>query len=452
MRYLSTRNDHITASFQEVVLQGLSADGGLYVPEFFPSLDIASLRNAGYHTIAFDVMRHFTDIPSDDLKHLIAKTYTEQAFSHPDITPLVAAGPQKYFLELFHGPTLAFKDLALQFLGNLFEYYAAKNNHATVVLGATSGDTGSAAIEACRGRQGMKIFILHPHEKTSSMQRRQMTCVDDENVFNIALQGTFDDCQTIVKQLFQQKNAHYVAVNSINWARIMAQIVYYMAASLRLPDADFIVPTGNFGNIYAGFVARRMGAPIRNLIIASNRNDILTRTYHTGIMRCDPVAPSLSPSMDIQISSNFERYLYEAAGRDSKLLTTMMNAFRNQKTVALPSDMHHHFQNDFIAQSANDEETLMAMRKVYDQTGIIIDPHTAVGVAAASKLGLADHHPLIHLACAHPAKFEETVMKALGVAPSLPPHFEILKEKPERFVVLPNNIDSVAEYIGAQGA
>ncbi len=451
MRYLSTRNDHITASFEDVVLNGLSSDGGLYVPEFFPRLDISSLHNADYHTIAFDVMKHFTDIPSDDLKYLIAKTYTEQAFSHPDITPLVGARAGKYFLELFHGPTLAFKDLALQFLGNLFEYYTAKNNRPMIVLGATSGDTGSAAIEACRGRKGMKIFILHPHEKTSDMQRRQMTCVEDENVFNIALQGTFDDCQAIVKQLFQQENAHYIAVNSINWARIMAQIVYYVAAALRLPNADFVVPTGNFGNVYAGYVARRMGAPIRNLVIASNRNDILTRTYHTGVMRRDQVAPSLSPSMDIQISSNFERYLYEAGGRDSKRLALMMQEFRDHNTVTLSDAMHHHFQNDFIAQSANDEETLAAMRNVYDQTGIIIDPHTAVGVAAASKLEFADH-PLIHLACAHPAKFEETVMRALGVTPPLPKHFESLKEKRERFVILPNKSDSVAEYIQAQGA
>jgi threonine synthase len=447
MNYISTRSHLAPASFRDVVLRGLSDDGGLYVPENIPKLDIAALRGADYQTVAFHVIRRFVAISDDDLRGLITATYNDAVFQSPVITPLHNYAPQRYLLELYHGPTLAFKDVALQFLGRLFSHFAAEDHKDRIILGATSGDTGSAAIHACRGRAGMKIFILHPHDRTSDIQRRQMTCVSDANVFNIAVDGSFDDCQRIVKDLFSLHPNRFTAVNSINWARIVAQIVYYVVASLQVGNANFVVPTGNFGNIYAGFMAKRMGARINKLIIASNRNDILTRTYDTGVMRVDSVTSSLSPSMDIQVSSNFERYLFEAAGRDALQIASLMHAFRTTGHATLPNDIYRALRSDFLAGSASDDETAAAMKRLYYDYNLMIDPHTAVGVAVSEKLQLPQDEAVIHLACAHPAKFEETVTQTTGVSPNMPQFLQDLKTANERYATLPADSNTINDYI-----
>lgn len=459
IRYISTRGDAAPKSFTDVLLSGMAPDGGLYVPTEWPQLDLTALEGKSYPEIAFTVLQPFVggDIPDDDLRTLITETY-ENNFTHIAAAPLVQMGPDAWVMELFHGPTIAFKDYALQLLGRLFDYVLEKRGERITIVGATSGDTGSAAIEGCRDCANIDIFILHPSGRTSEVQRRQMTTIDSANVFNVALEGTFDDCQDAVKAMFADEpfrsEINLSAVNSINWARIAAQIVYYVAAGLSLGAAQgrkisFAVPTGNFGNVYAAYCAKQMGLPIERLVIGSNRNDILTRFFENGEMKKDGVEPSLSPSMDIQISSNFERFLFDLLGRDAGQLRAKMESFRQSGSYDLPPALMEEARALFSAHRCSDEQTLAMMAACYRETKMLIDPHTAVGVhaALADRGGFAGKTPIVALACAHPAKFPDAVEKATGIRPPLPPHLADLYDRKEKMKVLANDLPALQTYI-----
>jgi threonine synthase len=455
IRYVSTRGGGTPQSFTDVMLAGMAPDGGLYVPQSWPEFDAAFIRNlAGlsYAEIALNVMAPFIgdSIAPDALRRIVAETYEGDVFDHRAVAPLLQLGPQAWLMELYRGPTLSFKDYALQLLGRLFDHVLSQQSRRMTIVGATSGDTGSAAIEACKSCRNIDIFILHPKGRTSDIQRRQMTSVSAPNVHNIAIEGTFDDCQALVKACFADEKLrtelNLSAVNSINWARIMAQVVYYFAAALALgaPDraVSFTVPTGNFGNVYAAYVARRMGLPIHNLTIATNRNDIITRFFESGEMKVGGVEPSLSPSMDIQVSSNFERYLFDLLGRDGKAVKKLMDDFAVKKQFSVPLEMRIKARAEFTARRCNDEDTINMMRACYDATGLVIDPHTAVGLHAATQSMAADPSvPMVALACAHPAKFPAAVRDAIGIDPAMPPHLAAVMKKAEHLMVLPNNLD-----------
>lgn len=461
IRYVSTRGPGPSQSFLDVMMAGMAPDGGLYLPEAWPTLDpqiFSRLSGMSYAEIAMHIVEPFVgrDIAAKTLQSLLNETYTPEFFDHTAMTPLVQAGPNAWIMELFHGPTYSFKDYALQFLGRLFDHVLAERGERITIVGATSGDTGSAAIEACRHCKNIDIFILHPQGRTSDIQRRQMTSVDAPNVFNIALEGTFDDCQGVVKTLFADEtfrdDTNLSAVNSINWVRIMAQIVYYAVASVALGGGQrpisFAVPTGNFGNVYAGWVARHMGVPIKNLVVASNRNDILTRFFETGEMKIGAVTPSLSPSMDIQISSNFERYLCDLMDRDYQGLARLMESFKTQKAFRLSGDLMQKARQDFQAYRCDDAETIELMKQCHQATGIVIDPHTAVGMHAAQHaLSRDPATPMVMMACAHPAKFPDAVRKATGIDPAMPPGLATVQGKAEHLTVLPCNLDKVRGYI-----
>lgn len=455
MRYVSTRGPGQPKDFADVLLSGLAPDGGLYMPMEWPSVDTTGFSGLSYAETALRVMKPFIgDTPgAPALEKIVRDTYEGGAFDHPSVAPLVQAGTDLWLLELFHGPTLSFKDYALQLLGRLFDHVLAEKGERITIVGATSGDTGSAAIEACRGRDNIDIFILHPYGRTSDVQRKQMTTVGAPNVHNIAIDGTFDDCQTLVKAMFAdemlRRDLNLSAVNSINWARIMAQTVYYFAASAQFPrGAAFTVPTGNFGNVFATWSARRMGAPVRNLVIASNRNDILTRFFETGAMTFKTVEPSLSPSMDIQISSNFERYLFELCGHDHYALRGMMETFARDRSFSLPPDMMKKARADFKARRCTDAQTLETMKNFYSETGMQIDPHTAVGVHAA-RLEAGKNHtmPMVIASTAHPAKFPEAVEKATGRIPPVPERLAAVLEKKESFSRMPNDIHRIKDFV-----
>lgn len=470
MRYISTRDNYISYSFSEILMRGMAPDGGLFVPQDWPSLSVEqwrALQGKPYHEIAFAVMRLFIDdtVAQTELKDAIEESYLNHvkpdsmsSFRHNDIAPLYNLGNNKYVMELFHGPTLAFKDIALQFLGRLFDIVLKKEHKHITIIGATSGDTGSAAIEGCKDCKNARIFILHPHGHTSDVQRRQMTTVLSDNVHNIALEGTFDDCQNIVKELFADtalnQTHNFTAINSINWARIMAQIVYYVSTALHLgaPDKgiEFTVPTGNFGNMFAAFAAKKMGIPIHRLVIASNENDILTRFIHTGRLETTSVHHTFSPSMDIQISSNFERYLFEHFTRNEDDLTGFMNRFKT-KGIALTSKKN--IDPLFAAYRVSDDDTLRTIKHVYEQYGYLLDPHSAVGFSAmedALEDGiLSEGVAKVILACAHPAKFPDAVQKATGIKPELPNTLADLFEREERYHVLPNDYASVVDFINS---
>jgi threonine synthase len=458
VRYLSTRGAAPELSFEETVLAGLASDGGLYVPDHIPEFsmaEIAAMQSLSYPELAYTIISRFTEgsIEPAALEKIIADAYKE--FRHPAIAPLAQIDTHTFILELFHGPTLAFKDFALQFLGRLLEHILSKRKQKLVVIGATSGDTGSAAIAGCRGRANMDIFILHPHGRVSDVQRRQMTTVADANVHNIAIEGTFDDCQDIVKALFAdaafRKQHNLTAVNSINWARIVAQIPYYFYAALALGaparKVSFSVPTGNFGDIYAGYIARRMGLPIGELIIATNRNDILSRTLTTGTGGMQEVVPTLSPSMDIQVSSNFERLLFELYDRSGVAIAELMARFRKEKTLTLAPQAWAQLKAQFAACPVSDEETKETIEGVYRATGMLLDPHSAVGVAAGERCRRDTATPLVVLATAHPAKFPDSVQAATGVKPALPRHLSDLNSYPERCDTLQNDVAAVKIHI-----
>jgi threonine synthase len=456
-KYVSTRGTAPTLTFDDVLLTGLARDGGLYVPESWPTLSPERLRSyqgMPYAEVAVDVMWPYVEgtIEHDVFAELVEDAYS--TFRHPDVVPLVPLGGNLHLLELFHGPTLAFKDVALQLVGHLFDHELTKRGERVTIVGATSGDTGSAAIEACRDREALDIVILHPKGRTSEIQRKQMTTVLAGNVHNVAIEGTFDDCQDLVKAMFNdipfRDRHHLSAVNSINWARILAQVVYYVKAAAELGGGplSFTVPTGNFGNVFAGWVARRMGVPIRQLVVASNRNDILPRFFESGLMEMRGVTPTTSPSMDIQVSSNFERLLFELCGRDGATVTELMERFREERFVDLGTDRLAMAQEVFASASIDDDAVARVIAATYRRTQQLVDPHTAVGLGAAAL-----HHdgavPMVCLATAHPAKFPDAVHDAVGITPELPPHLADLYERPERCVDLPNDLAVVEDFVAS---
>lgn len=458
MYYGSTRGEAPALSFDDVVLAGLARDGGLYVPETWPSLsdtDLAAMRDLSYADVAARVMAPFAApcLNEAALHDIAADAYAR--FDHPDVAPLVPLGDNLYLLELFHGPTLAFKDYALQILGRLFERILAGRAERITIIGATSGDTGSAAIEACRDRDRIEIFILHPRGRTSEVQRRQMTTVAAGNVHNVAVEGTFDDCQALVKALFAdaafRDRMGLAAINSINWARIAAQVVYYVRAALALGALeraiDVAVPTGNFGNVFAGYVARRIGVPIRRLIVGSNSNDILTRFFHSGRMEVCAVHPTLSSSMDIQVSSNFERLLFDLFDRDPEAVRALMADLRDTGMFAVDAGKLAAARALFAAARFDDRETTETIRAVYRDRNIILDPHSAVGVAAARRCMEDTSVPTIALATAHPAKFPDAVDRAIGVRPQLPPALADLMDREEHYAVLPAATAAIRDHI-----
>ncbi|WP_025270174.1 threonine synthase [Hippea sp. KM1] len=447
MRYKSTRGGVGDLSFIDAFLMGLATDGGLIVPCHIPSVDLDALKDLSYKELAFEIFKLFVDdIPDGDLKGLIEKSYS--TFDTDQITPLVRRDGV-FVLELFHGPTFAFKDVALQFLGNLFEYVLKKRHTYVNVLGATSGDTGSAAIYGLKGKENVNIFILHPHNKVSPVQELQMTTVEDGNVFNLAVEGTFDDCQAIVKTIFNdlefKERYHLAAVNSINWARILAQIVYYFYAYFRsgLDEVYFSVPTGNFGDIFAGYMAKRMGLPIKRLILATNSNDILYRFVNFGDYSTGEVVKTLSPSMDIQVASNFERYLYYLFGSEERV-KQLMDEFSRKKKLSFDGDILKKVREDFESYKADEENTLNTIKSFYEKTGYIIDPHTAAGVFAAEQSG---HEDVICLSTAHPAKFPEAIKMAIGIYPPQPEAIANLKNKKKRMWVVDNSVEEVKNFI-----
>ena len=461
MRYVSTRGKAPVLAFDEVVLAGLARDGGLYVPESWPRLSAADLRamaDLDYATLAARVMAPFAEpaIHEADLAAITAEAY--RGFDHhPDVAPLKPLGDDMWLMELFHGPTLAFKDYALQILGRLFDLVLARRGERVTVVGATSGDTGSSAIEACRDRASIEIFILHPNGRVSDVQRRQMTTVASANVHNIAIEGTFDDCQDLVKGMFNdavfRDRLNLAAVNSINWARIAAQVVYFVHAALAVggPDrrVDFSVPTGNFGNVFAGYVAREIGVPIGRLIVGSNRNDILTRFFASGGMQTEAVLPTLSPSMDIQNSSNFERLLFELYDRDGATVGRLMQRFREDGRFEIEPERWRRALRVFEAERFDDEQTKAIIRAVYEETGNLLDPHSAIGVAAARARHRKGGAPMISVATAHPAKFPEAVEAATGVHPELPARLADLFEREERYEVLPADLGIVKDVVSS---
>lgn len=461
MEYISTRGESEKAGFKEILLSGMAPDGGLYLPSSFPEIDFASLskfEGMSYSEIAAKIMLPFVgdSINGAKFHELVTETYESGKFRHGAVAPLVQVGPDAWILELFHGPTIAFKDYALQFLGKLFDHVLEERGEKITIVGATSGDTGSAAIEACRYCENASVFILHPEGRVSDVQRRQMTCVDSENVHNIAIKGNFDDCQALVKAMFSspsfREEVNLSAVNSINWARIIAQTAYYVVAAVALGaphrKVSFAVPTGNFGNVFAAYSARQMGLPVEKLIIGTNRNDILTRFFESGTMKLEGVIPTVSPSMDIQVSSNFERYLYYLLDCNAEDVSAKMSEFSSKGEFSVALEKLEKAQRDFIAMRCNEDETARTMKVCYEETGYLIDPHTAVGLNAAMQQISGDlSAPVVSLACAHPAKFPDAVEAATGVRPELPAHLSDLFDKTEYVVPLENDLEKVMDYI-----
>lgn len=458
MKYISTRGQCEPQNFEEVVLTGLAPDGGLFIPEAVPQLSreqILSWKNLSYAELAYEVVRLYVDgaVEDDVLKQMLVDTYAE--FSHADVAPLHELTDNEWVLELFHGPTLAFKDFALQLLGRLLDYFLQKRQQHVAILGATSGDTGSAALEGCKHSEFVDIFILHPHNRVSEVQRKQMTTVLGDNVHNIAISGNFDDCQQIVKQAFSDQSFlpdgyQLVAVNSINWARIMAQIVYYFYAALKFIDKNeavsFSVPTGNFGDIYAGYLAKKMGLPIKQFIIATNKNDILHRFISQNQYNLSGLEASLSPSMDIMVSSNFERFIFDMFKGDTAKVSSFV--------TGLSSNINRVSTNEwafakaiFDSASVDDETTCAVIKEVFDRQGYLLDPHTAIGVKAAQLCKQESVTPMISLATAHPVKFSEAIQRAGIETPALPDHLSDLYEREESYAVLPKNLSDVESYI-----
>ncbi|MBN2808208.1 MAG: threonine synthase [Deltaproteobacteria bacterium] len=460
MKYISTRGGIDPVSFNQAVMMGLASDGGLLLPESIPvfsTSEIAALTDLSYTELAMAIFSRFIgdDIPAPTLSALIEASYA--TFSHKKVVPLQKVD-DIYIHELFHGPTFAFKDVALQFLGNLFEYLLLREKSKLNIIGATSGDTGSAAIHGVRGKENINIFILYPHGKVSPVQEKQMTSVLDDNVFNLAIKGNFDDGQRIVKELFAdlefKHSFHLGAVNSINWARIMAQIVYYFSAFSQLPpearkDFTVVVPTGNFGNIFAGWMAKKMGLPIKKLLLATNANDILHRFIRSGIYQRATVTPTLSPSMDIQLASNFERYLYYLNDCNAAKLKEMMAEFTTSGEIKVSAALSAETARDFSSCRVDDQAILSTIKDTWDKTGYTLDPHSATGVRAARELQRRNSvtSSIVCLATAHPAKFPDAVKEAIGVFPAAPPEIAALAELPCRFELVEAQTTAVKNYV-----
>jgi len=455
MNYISTRGNIKPVCFTDAVMMGLASDGGLVLPERIPDISdaVCQWKNLTYIDLAMEIMRLYTDLPERDLEELLRKSYA--TFSDPEISPVVQVNGV-HILELFHGPTLAFKDIALQFLGNLFEYIMKRSGHSLNILAATSGDTGSAAICGVKGKKRISIFVMHPHGRISRTQERQMTSVPDENVFNIAVNGTFDDCQKIMKTIFSDLTFkdHYSlgSVNSINWARLLAQIVYYFYAAFRVMEetgADkirFSVPTGNFGDILAGYMAARMGLPVGRLVLATNENDILARFFSSGNYRPGAVHSTISPSMDIQVASNFERYLYYRTGENPARLRELMRTFVDSGQLSVQCRPGEAVDSLFIAGAGNTGTTLSTIREWHNEHGYLLDPHTAVGVYVGSQ-HLDHNEPMICLATAHPAKFAEAIKDATNRDIAHHPAIDSLEDVPTRCDVVPASTAAVRKYL-----
>jgi threonine synthase len=455
MQYISTRGRAPVLSFSEAMMTGLARDGGLYVPESVPVMaraDIAALAGQPYEEVAFRVMWPYLGdtFTAEEFRGLIAKAYA--GFGHDARAPLVQLAPNHFLLELFHGPTLAFKDFAMQLIGQMMQAALAKSGERITIVGATSGDTGSAAMEAFRGLSNVDVFILYPHGRVSEVQRRQMTTPIEPNVRAIAMDGDFDDCQARVKDMFNdlvfRDGVRLAGVNSINWARVLAQVVYYFSAAVSLGaphrKVSFTVPTGNFGDIFAGYIARQMGLPIETLVIATNQNDILDRAIKTGAYKTNGVKPSISPSMDIQVSSNFERVLFDAYGRDGAAVSALM-AEMKAGGFTISQGALQMLREQFTSGRCDEDETLAMIRSAFAQTGEVLCPHTAVGVkVAAEHLGAT---PMITLATAHPAKFQDAVEAAMGTRPILPERMTDLFDREERVTRLPNDLAALQAHI-----
>ena len=451
MHYISTRNNKIKESFSSILFQGLSKDGGLYLPSKWPQISINKLKGKTYSEIAFEVIHPFLeeDFNEDKIKKIISKTY--EIFEHDKIAPILQIDKNKYILELFYGPTLAFKDYALQFLGNLFFSLISHKDKKITVLGATSGDTGSAAIEAFKGSELIQVFILHPYGKVSEMQRRQMTTIEETNVHNIAIKGTFDDCQNIVKELFLdndlQSSTSLTAINSINWARLVAQVVYYYWSYLQInkEDINFVVPSGNFGNVFSANVAKKMGLPIQQLHITTNQNDILHSSIAKGLMKKNLVIQTISPSMDIQISSNFERQLFESANRNSDTIKDMFQEFSKTGLYTFEKSIIDNLKSIYLTTAVNDQDTLSTIKLINDKYDYLADPHTATGLSVL--LGKNVNEPWVSLACAHPAKFGNAIEQAIGKSSVLPKELSKLFDKEEKMTILENNKQKLKSLI-----
>ena len=452
MRYVSTRDNSKEYSFEEVFIKGLADDGGLYVPtslKKFSLKELSDLKNLNYNDLSTEIINQFSSdfISKDDLSSLIKKSYS--TFREKDVVKISNIGDLK-LLELFHGPTLAFKDIAMQFIGNLYEYYLSKNNKKINIVVATSGDTGAAAIDAIKGKSNLNIFVLHPNNRISPVQRKLMTTVEDENVFNIAIDGNFDDCQNIVKQMFADldfsKSINMSGVNSINWARIIAQAVYYFYTYFKL-DVDkpisFSVPTGNFGDVFAGYLAKEMGLPIDKLIVATNENDILHRAISNGDYVSKKVKETLSPSMDIQLASNFERLIYYVNNSNSDITADIMKRIKQNEYQINKSNLEI-IQKDFISESCNEDETLEIIKENFEKNTIILDPHTAVGVGAVHKLSFND---CVVLSTAHPCKFPAATDKAINKHEDLPKELQYVFDKEENFQLLKNDTEEVKNFV-----
>jgi threonine synthase len=452
VRYVSTRGEAGELGFTEALLAGLASDGGLYVPAQWPSVPTRE-DGMGYAQRAAQIMQTFIgdEIPADTLTAMCVDAYA--TFDHPAVVPLVQLGDEHFVEELFHGPTLAFKDVALQLVGRMFEYVLSQQSRRVTIVGATSGDTGSAAIDGIKNCAHADIVILFPKGRTSEVQRRQMTTVNSPNVHVVAIEGSFDDCQDLVKAMFNdaefRDRMSLSAVNSINWARVMAQVVYYVTATDHLRgEVNFSVPSGNFGNVFSGWIAKQMGAPIGQLLVASNANDILTRFFGDNDMTTREVVPSLSPSMDIQVSSNFERLLFEINGRDGGQTAEQLQRFRAMGMLSIEADQRAEFVDGmFLAARVDDDETIDVIRRTYESTGMLIDPHTAVGIGAAERMRTAIIGPLVTMATAHPAKFPDAVERATGIRPQLPPHLADLLDRTEFMTELPNDLDAVKQFV-----
>ena len=458
MRYISTRGEAPALSFEEAMLTGLARDGGLYVPEVWPTLSeatIAGFAGQPYEAIAYDVMAPFVGdtFAEPEFRDIIARAYA--GFSHKAICPIVQTGPNDFLLELFHGPTLAFKDVAMQLIGQMFDVALKRRGETLTIVGATSGDTGSAAIEAFRGSDTVRVFIMYPDGRVSDVQRRQMTTPDEANVHALAVNGDFDACQARLKDMFNhfdfRDRVRLAGVNSINWARVMAQIVYYFTAAVSLGApkraVSFTVPTGNFGDVFAGYVAKKMGLPIDRLVIATNQNDILYRTLADGAHRKGTVVPSISPSMDIQVSSNFERLLFDLYDREGAAVSGLMGELNETGGFDLAQGARDRMAADFDAGRVSEEETLATIRDVWSASGELLCPHTAVGARVAAERRGDPAVPMVTLATAHPAKFPDAVEKASGMRPALPPHMADLFDRDERLVRVDNSLAAIEELI-----
>ncbi|WP_077213148.1 threonine synthase [Bacillus dakarensis] len=458
MRYISTRGNVSEIGFIDAVMMGLANDGGLLIPEKIPQIPaerLEALSHMSYQELAFEIISYYVDgeIPEQELKELIEKSYG--TFRHPEVTPVQKVKDNMYVLELFHGPTFAFKDVALQFLGNLYSYIAKKTGETINILGATSGDTGASAIEGVRGKEGIRICILHPHGKVSKVQELQMTTVDDESVLNLAIEGTFDDGQRIIKELFADldfKNKYHLrAINSINFARILAQTVYYFYAYFQVTKetgaktVNFSVPTGNFGDIFAGYLAKRMGLPVGKLIVATNENNILERFIQDGVYQPGEFHSTFSPSMDIQVASNFERYLYYLLDENSKEVSALMDTFKSQGKIEVSEELLRQVKEDFAAYGVLGEECLQTIKKYHAETSYLLDPHTSCGVAAYEHCN-DPGEVCVTLATAHPAKFNESIERC-EIQQTYPEQISDLFDKPQYQEVVEATNDDVARKL-----